>query len=377
MNHESYSAPWPFPVGVNLALNPRHFSQAPHGWDVSVSAVELAGLAQGPDAVRALGARRGFLGETPANLELRRTLAERPEHFGRIHPIVLGADEVHVPGLAAARGGVGALHVYGVECIDGLQRLCTVADGLDRWGPAHLDRATVRLEIHCGRARDVARDLHDAAYRHVNVPTAQDRLVRCPNIQRLMRSDWEKEGSFSPWRGASAGPSKRLYTMPVVTRGLACLSAGPGPEAAHLAATDEGLEVLWGSVGSALYLEIFHDRMSPLGVVRAVDAYEAAQAALRRLPARARERAGHLISYAPDLVAREACRKTLPVAGLHDEQSRFDWQGRIERDLPAEVERTAADLVRRYEAVHARLGGKHYKGEVERLDVWRAILAEG
>jgi hypothetical protein len=30
-----------------------------------------------------------------------------------------------------------------------------------------------------------------------------------------------------------------------------------------------------------------------------------------------------------------------------------------------------------YEAVHARLGGKHYKGEVERLDVWRAILAEG
>ena len=375
MNHESFSAPWPFPVGEVLALNPRHFSPAPHGWDVSVSAVEPAMLAQGPDAVRRLGARRGFLGETPANAELRRVLEQRPEHFGRVHPIVLGADEVHVPGFATSRGGVSALQIYGVECIDGFQRLRILADGLDAWGPAHLSRGTVRLEIHCGQNRDVARALHDAAHQHINAPTAQDGLIRCPNIQRLMASDWEKEGSFDPRRGASAGPRKRLYAMPEVTRGLACLAPGPGPEAAHLAATEEGLQDLWGSIGSALYLRVFPDRMSPLGVVRAVKAYEAARAALRRLPARYKEGAGHVLVYASDLVCREACRQLLPLAELHDERSRFDWHGVIERRLAVAVERTAVDLVRRYKAVHADLGGKHYKGEAERLDVWEAILA--
>ncbi|MFI8767896.1 hypothetical protein ACIGN6_23705 [Streptomyces sp. NPDC053792] len=117
--------------------------------------------------------------------------------------------------------------------------------------------------------------------------------------------------------------------------------------------------------------------MSPLGVVRSVKAYEAARAALRRLPARYRLGAGHLIGYAPDLVAREACRRLLPVAGLHDERSRFDWHGVIERRLPIEVERTAVDLVRRYAVVHEELGGKQrYTGEVDRLDVWQAILAQ-
>ncbi|MFE7580911.1 hypothetical protein ACFU5Y_05005 [Streptomyces gardneri] len=375
MNHESFSAPWPFPVGEVLALNPRHFSPAPHGWDVSVSAVELATLARGADAVRRLGARRGYLGETPANVALKELLEQRPEHFGRVHPLVLGADEVHVPGLAMSRGGAAQLQIYGVECIDGLQRLQILADVLDAWGPAHLGRATVRLEIHCGQYRDVARELHDTAHRHVNAPTAQDGLIRCPNIRRLMAGDWEKEGSFDPRRGASAGPRRRLYGMPEVTRGLACLATGDGPEAAHLAATDEGLQALWGSTGSALYLQVFHDRMSPLGVVRAVKAYEAARAALRRLPARYREGAGHVLVYAPDLVCREACRGLLPAAELHDERSRFDWHGVIERGLPVAVEHTAVDLVRRYQAVHADLGGKQYKGEAGRLDVWRAILA--
>ncbi|WP_395361060.1 hypothetical protein ACHGLA_15150 [Streptomyces sp. YH02] len=343
---------------------------------MSVSAVELASLAAGPDAVRRLGARRGFLGETPANRELARILRDRPETFGSVHSLVLGADEVHVPDLAASRGFAPSLQVFGLECIDGFQRLRILSDALAGLGAEHLEKATVRLEIHCGRYRDVARSLHDAGHRLVNATTAQDGLIRCPNVRWLMAGDWEKEGFFDPRRGVSAGPHRRCFSMPEVTRGLACLSLAPGPEALHLATTDEGIERLWGAVGSELYLGVFRDRMSPLGVVRAVEAYDSARAALRNLPGRLKKGAGHLIDYAPDLICWKACRRLLPLEDLHVEAgSRHDWGGMIEDQLPAVTARTAEDLVRRYEAVHrARGDGPHYKGEAELLDVWREVL---
>ncbi|MBD0710793.1 MULTISPECIES: hypothetical protein [unclassified Streptomyces] len=375
MTHESLSAPWDFSAREALVLNPRHISQSRHGWDVEVSAVELASLAAGPDAARVLGARRGFLGGTPVNLELAALLRERPESFGWAHRIVLGADEVHLPEFAG-RGFSPVLHIFGVECIDGFQRLRILAEALAALGPEHLARSTVRLEIHCGRFRDVARALHDDGHRLVNATTAQDGLIRCPNLRALMAGDWEKEGFFDPRRGVSAGPHRRCFTMREVTRGLACLSPLPSLEAVHLASTDEGLELLWAGAGAPLYLGVFHDRMSPLGVVRAVEAYAGAREALRKLPGWMRRGAGLLIDYAPDLIAGRACRGLLPFEELHVEAgSRHDWRELIEDRLPGVIERTAKELIGRYEVVHRARGGKRtYKDEAGLIDVWRDIL---
>ncbi|MFF9430346.1 hypothetical protein [Streptomyces sp. NPDC014746] len=371
------SAPHPFTAGQAFLLRPRLFFQKQHAWEVHVSAADLVGLTQEPDAVRRLRARRGFLGDTPVNRALAEELRERPEEFGRVHALVLGADEIHLPQPSGPGGFPSELFVSGLECIDGLQRLAVIAEAAAVLGHAHLSRATVRLDIHCGRSRESVRRHFGGVQDRVNAATAQDGLIHCPNIRRLMESDWEREGSFEPWRGVNLGTRTRRYAMPEVTRGLACLAAVAGPEAAHAVATDEGLDVLWGAIGSALYLQVFHDRMSPLGVVRAVKAHRTARAALGRLPAKYGHGPGHLLAYAPDLVAREACRRLLPVADLHDERTRFDWHGVIERHLPREVERTAVELVRRYAVVHEALGGKpRYAGEADRLDVWRAILSE-
>ncbi|MDV5146319.1 hypothetical protein R1T08_19465 [Streptomyces sp. SBC-4] len=289
--------------------------------------------------------------------------------------IVLGADEVRLPEQVSPRGFVDSLGVYGLECIDGFQRLGIIAEGHAAWGAEHVARATVRLEIHCGRDRGIARRLHDTADGYVNESTAQDGLIRCPRIQALMAGNWEGMGYFDPRRGASAGRHQKPFTMPEVTRALACLSPGADLAAVHLAATDGGLERLWGDIGSELYRGVFTGRMSPLGVMRAVEAYKGAHEALRSMPARLKTGAGHLIAYAPELVCREACRTLLPVGSLHDERSRYDWQAVIRHQLPAVVRHAAGELVRRYEGVREARGSKrNYKDEAVLLDVWREIL---
>ncbi|MEU1007230.1 hypothetical protein [Streptomyces sp. NPDC005890] len=108
----------------------------------------------------------------------------------------------------------------------------------------HLRRSVVRVEILCGPERDRARRVYDVADRCHNPATAQDRLIRCPSISRLMRADWEK-GDFDPRRGMTAGPHGRRFLMAEVTCALACPAAGPQPVAAHLAATPAGCETLW------------------------------------------------------------------------------------------------------------------------------------
>ncbi|MER6099422.1 hypothetical protein ABT154_26935 [Streptomyces sp. NPDC001728] len=341
-----------------------------------MSAADLAPLAMGTDAARRLGARRGYLGDTSVNRELWAILRDHPERFGRVGSVVLGADEVRVPESAGPRGFVDSLAVYGLESIDGFQRLSIIAAGRAEWGVQHIARSTVRLEIQCGRDRDVARMLHDTAHGYVNRPTAQDGLIRCPRIQALMACNWEGMGYFDPRRGASVGPHRKPFPMPEVTRALACLAPRDDVDAVHLAATDEGLDRLWGDIGSELYRGVFPEGMSPLGVVRAVEAYRAAHGALREMPARQKAGAGHLSVYAPDLVCRVACRRLLPVGILHDEQrSRYDWQAVIRHQLPAVVRQVAEELVRRYEAVRRVRGSRrHYKDEAVLLDVWREIL---
>ncbi|WP_329421283.1 hypothetical protein [Streptomyces sp. NBC_01268] len=378
MTEDFSSAPWPFHAGPVLTLRPRRLMHSPERWVVDVSADDLVGLAQGPDAMRRLRARRGFLGETPANRRLGEILRATPEEFGVVGTVVLVAEAVEVAGAGDGRGFGGELRVHAVGCVDGFQRLRIIADVAAVLGAAHVGRSTVRLEVHCGPGSAVVSRLHREAGGIVNAPTAQDGLIRCPHIARLVGADWEEAGFFDPRRGAVAGPHGRLFTMPEVTRALACLSAAPSPEAANLVATEQGLEAFWGSVGTPLYLGVFHDRLSPVGVLRAVEAWRTARDALSGLPGKLKGGAGHLIPYAPDLICWAACREVLPLGRLHAARSAFDWHGVIRDQLPAVTRRTAERLVRRYGEVRAARGSRgDYKHEAPLLDVWLDVLAAG
>lgn len=283
-SYDSASALWPFSAGTVLSPTPIRLMHLPNASVVAdVPVADLAKLAAGPDAALRLWARRDFLGDTSVNRELREILRLRSVEFGAVGTIVMGADNVQMSvGPEAGRSFGGALHVYGVECIDGFQRLRIIAEELAAAeDPDLLSQATMRVEIYCGPSRDLKRRLHDAAGGLVNAPTAQDGLLRCPNIGRLVVADWEGMGSFHPQRGVRVEPQGDALTMETVTRALACLSDAAVPRAAFLAATDDGLQRFWGSLGSPLYLSVFHDRMIPLGVKRAVEAWEQVRGTLR------------------------------------------------------------------------------------------------
>ncbi|WP_346137865.1 hypothetical protein [Streptomyces coeruleofuscus] len=337
---------------------------------MDVTAADLDLLAASVDAPRRLSAKRGYLRGTGANVELARMLEERPEDFGAVGQIVLGAEAVEVqPG---PRLFADTLFVAGLECIDGLQRLRVIADMRGRLSREHLRRAVIRLEIRCGHERDRARQACDIEDRYRNGATAQDGLIRCPNIRRLMAGDWEK-GDFDPRRGVTGGPQGSRFSMAEVTSALACLSDDPLPTAAHLAATPEGQEALWGDRTSAVYRSVFHGRMSPVGVMRAVEAWRTARSALAALPRKSRQGHGHLIEYAPELICWKACR-WLPLLSLHT-RSAFPWDRAIERELPVRTVRAAESLVAHYRELHPEHGrpGNSYKSEAPKLDLWREL----
>ncbi|WP_105971609.1 hypothetical protein [Streptomyces geranii] len=373
MNSIFSSAERPLSAEHVLSLRPLRVAQLTRGWAVDVTAADLVMVAGPVDATRQLSARRGHLGATEANSGLARMLEERPEDFGAVGCIVLGADTVEVQ---ASRGLFGdSVHIIGPECIDGMQRLKVIADMRHRLPYEHLQRAVVRLEIRRGPERDRARRVHDVADRLLNPSTAQDRLIRCPNIVNLMRGDWEK-GYFDPRRGMTAGPRGRRFSMADVTSALACLSAAPQPVAANLAATPGGREALWEDHASPVYRSLFHRSMTPVGVMRAVEAWESAHAALAAMPKRARQGYGHLIEYAPELICWKACRsltQPLPLHALHDAMSAFPWEKAIEHDLPAATVRTARSLVARYQAARPERT-RPYKSEAPELELWKELV---
>ncbi|MFG2722570.1 hypothetical protein ACGFW5_30385 [Streptomyces sp. NPDC048416] len=381
MNAHFLPSEWEFQAeaGPDFTLRFRSAVQIAHGWIVEVLASDLAPLAAAPDAARKLQARRGYLRGSQANRCLADILRDRPTDFGAVGHIVLGAAAAELvnnrPG-----GFAEALHVSGAECIDGFQRLKIIAEMAQSPTPERLAWSTVRVEIVCGPARAQARHLYDTADGCLNSVAAQDRLIRCPHIRRLMDMDWERQGYFDPRRGATAGPQGRIFSMADVTRGLACLSASPRPDAANLVVDDEGLEALWSDISSPLYLGLFHDRMSPVGVMRAVEARRAARAALDSLPKRRREGPGHLIAYAPDLICWFACHEVLPVEGLHDEGTDYPWGQVINDQLPTVTLRVADDLVARYQAVREALETpKHssYKSDASELAMWLEVIHHG
>ncbi|MFE7670696.1 hypothetical protein ACFU5N_00595 [Streptomyces albidoflavus] len=372
--HQIYSsAAYPLSAENVLSLRPLNFSQMADGPSVDATAAELAQLADSPSAARELRSRRGDLGETKANTGLAQLLTDRPEDFGAVGSLVLGADAVEVRSYGNPFGD--ALHIIGPECIDGLQRLRVIARLRHSLPAQHLRRAVIRVEIRSDPVkRERARRAHDAADRYANASTAQDRLIRCPHLQRLTGGDWEGN-VFDPRRGVS-GPEDRgkHFTMAEVTSALACLAPGSSLATAHLAATPEGRHELWSDHGSSAYRTLFHARMTPVGVMRAVEARRTAHKALASLPRRRHQAHGHLIAYAPELIAWLACR-TLPLTALHEDSRRSpDWGRLIGETIPRATLQAAERLVANY----ARLRPERprtYKTEATELALWHELTS--
>ncbi|MYV51342.1 hypothetical protein [Streptomyces sp. SID3212] len=357
-----------FSGGPSVYLRPLRKAQMTRGWVLEAPVAELASLAAEANSPRRLRARRGFLYDSDRTLALARLLEESPEDFGAVGAIVLGADEVcPVP---AAGHFTELVRVDGVECIDGLQRLRVIADACETLDPSYLARAVVRVDIVVGAERARARRLHDTADSFVNARNNQDRLLCCPNINRLMNANWER-GTFDPRRGVMLGPRGLSYSMVEVSRALACLS-GPGPELAHAVSTGAGLEALWGDTASESYRTLFHTGLEPVGVVRAVEAWQAAHEALDDLPASRSTRGhGHLIQYAPELICWEACR-FLPRDQLHDSASVFRWERAIPLDVRTATLEAADRLIACYES--AVPGMHQYVKKAPQLSLWRKLV---
>ncbi|WP_432023202.1 hypothetical protein [Streptomyces parvus] len=367
VNENFSDAPMPG-VGPSILLRPLSACRF-HMHDVlEVPAVELVRLVVGEGAAERLSTARGYLHDTPETRALEQQARKGPEDFGVPGWIVLGADAL-VP--ARSEGFTDRVWIHGVELIDGNQRLRTLALVLDELGPEHLERTLLKVEVHCGAGRERARRMYGRADRHQNVRDAQDRLLLCPHVRRLEAADWER-WTFRVRRGVTGGPNGRTYLMPEVTRALACLS-GPGPELAHRTASPEGMLSLWGDTDSLAYSSLFHSRMTPLGVMRAVECYRAAQAALERMPSGRREGHGRLMRYAPELIHWASCR-FLPWERLHENSGDFDWDGELRHSMGDHTEAAFTELVRRYEQrVPFVRGQGTYSRTAGELWLWRDL----
>ncbi|MFG2615682.1 hypothetical protein [Streptomyces anulatus] len=333
-----------------------------------VPAVELVRLVAGAGAAERLSAARGYLYDTPETLALEQQARESPEDFAVPGWIVLGADALFP---ARSEGFTDRIWIHGAELIDGYQRLKALALVLDELGLGHLEHMLLKVEVHCGVERERARRIYGHADRCRNIRDAQDRLLLCPNVQRLAQANWEG-WTFCVRRGVSDGPSGTTYYLPEVTRALACLS-GPGPELAHRTASAEGMVSLWDDTTSPSYLSLFHPRMTPLGVMRAVESYRAARAALERLPKSRGVGHGKLMEYAPELIHWASCR-FLPWKRLHASRSDFDWDGELRHRMRAHTEAAFTELVRRYEQRVEHTKGKHtYVSTAGELWLWRDL----
>lgn len=327
-------------AGPVLALRPGRLTRFDRGWSLQVPAGELAGLAAGPEAARSLRARRGFLHGSGHNRVLAELLRERPEEFGRVGQLALGAESIRIRG--------GLVELARPESIDGFQRLTLLAQAAARSGLSHLAGSTVRLEVFTSPEREHVRRLHDIADLYLNPATAQDCLRRCPELRRLAE-EFEREGWLP------------RFSMADVTRALACLSTAPTPYLPQLVSTDSGLDALWADITSPHYAALIHPRVHPLGVLRALEARRTARQALAGIPKAARTGPGRLLDDAPDLICWAACRH-LPLHQLHDERTTTKWDRLIDQELPAWTVSAAYDYIGRYR----RAEPEHSAGAADR-----------
>ena len=138
-------APSAFGGGLGLVLRPRAWVWARFAdrLMVVVSGREPAG----PDAAIRLAGTRGCLADSAENHRMAELLGSRPWGFGAAGgPLALGAE-------AVLPFGEDGIELFGVECIEGFQRLVVLAHVFREVSDAHLDHADVRVEIGTGADR--------------------------------------------------------------------------------------------------------------------------------------------------------------------------------------------------------------------------------
>ncbi|MFE4971520.1 hypothetical protein ACFRAR_05305 [Kitasatospora sp. NPDC056651] len=338
-------------------------------WMCLIDAAELAALAAMPDAAFVLRSRRGYLPDSAVNRAFANTLRERPEEAGMFGPpIVLSSRSPHWEPDRA--GGSGLLGLAGVECLDGFQRLVTMAHLIRELSPAHLSRAVLWVVVVTGEDIDRARELCDESAHHINPLEPQDNLARCPHLLRVQEEFRREGGFFDPRRGIVSGPHPVGFTPADVFRSLAALSPAPRPYLTNHLQTEDGLKELWSDIDSPVYRSLVHEGVREISIQRAVEARRSTQAKIAELFKRNSKGHWKLLQYAPELVTWTACRK-LPLETLHD-GSAPGWMDLIRRQLPAETERVAHLLVSAY--VRLRPSDSKFKFAAPTLDLWSELL---
>ncbi|WP_433546930.1 hypothetical protein ACQPZG_19025 [Streptomyces sp. CA-294286] len=268
------------------------------------------------------GGRRGYLPDSEANAELTELLWQRHWDFGVVGSLALGAAEVRV--LRTGVRGPGTVQVEAPEVLDGVQRLgvlrCAVEDGFPR---DCLERALVRVELVTGPAVETLRGELDAEDRRRNPATAQDELIRDPNLLRVMRQFRADGVRFAVRRGEVREPydtegDGRCVTVEEATSALACLAPGARLEVAHAAAGAAGRERLWADRGGEAYRAVFNDGTQALGVLRAVEIARRVRGVVARMGRGKRYGHAHLWRDVPQLVVWTVGRQ-LPLVDLHKE----------------------------------------------------------
>ncbi|CAM5606177.1 hypothetical protein GCM10010329_16810 [Streptomyces spiroverticillatus] len=326
------------------------------------------------------GGRRGFLGESDANVELTELLWQRPYDFGVVGSVVLAAQEVRV--LPGGLRGSGTVQVEQPEVLDGVQRLGVlrqaVAEGLPgEW----LKRALLRVELVTGPVVETVRGELDAEDRRRNPATAQDELVRDPNVLRLMRQFREDGVRFAVRRGEVREPyaGERCMTVEEATSALACLAPGSRLEVAHAADGAAGRERLWSDRGGESYRTVFNENTEAVGVLRAVEIARCVRGVVARMGRGKRYGHAHLWRDVPQL-AVWAVGRQLPLVELHREgrgPGAVDWDLLVRERLELLTVGVAEGLREAYERLRPTAGGKRLRhAEVRELGFWAELMEE-
>lgn len=341
-------------------------------WDARVPASQLAELGEALDAAEQLGARREFLEGSAQNLERKQVMRERPEAFGVVGRVVLGADNVFwVPDGTRSSGTLDLLRP---ECIDGYQQIALIARLTNELSRQHLDRAVLDVRILTGSARELARSEYDRAHLYCNPTEPQDLLVRHPIMLKLVKQFSNDQRHFKLRRGDRRGPHREGYSIGEATTALALFSHEAHPDLAYRTLEDRGRQEIWRDPSGRAFRTLFNDRTQATGVRIAITFRRSILDVMEEMLRIRSAHHWHLLEDAPDLVVWAVARQ-LPIDWLHCDQrdpAAPEWEKILDNDVPALTQRTAERLVHAYEKLRAR--GVYKRAEVRELPYWHKML---
>ncbi|MEU2672922.1 hypothetical protein ABZ622_29510 [Streptomyces sp. NPDC007164] len=341
-------------------------------WDARVPASQLVGLGEALDAAEQLRARREFLEGSAQNLEREQVMRERPEAFGVVGRVVLGADNV----FWAPDGtrSSGTLDLLGPECIDGYQQIALIARLATELSPEYLDRAVLDVRILTGSARELARSEYDRAHLYCNLTEPQDLLVRHPIMLRLVKQFSNDQCHFKLRRGERRGPHREGYSIGEATTALALFSQEPHPDLAHHTLEDKGRQEIWQNPSGQAFHTLFNERTQATGVRIAITFRRSVLDVLEEMLRHRSAHHWHLLEDAPDLVVWAVSRQ-LPIDWLHYDQRDPvvpEWEKILDNEVTALTQRTAERLVHAYEELRSK--GVYKRAEVRELPYWHKLL---